>query len=302
MRSKKIIYILLILILTGCKEKTYTVTFDTLGGNLLESIILNEGETLEDIENPVKDGYLFVSWLKDGIEYNLQNPITEDITLTANWIETPEIFRYYTITFVTDEKTEKTTVNENELVKEISAPEKENYLFLGWYVGEEKFDFNTKITKDIALVAKYEYNGVTITYDLDGGTGIETEIISKNSTISIPKTPTKDGYKFLKWTLNGQEFSFDTEIVEDITLKAVWEHIEYVTISFDTDGGSKIDDIIIEKYSKIDNLPTPTKEGYIFKEWQLNNTPFNSERNIENNVTLKAIYERQDKTNTKEGE
>ena len=159
MRGKKIIYLLLILILTGCKEKTYTVTFDTLGGNLLESITINEGECIKDIEEPTKEGYLFVSWLKDGIEYDIKKPITKDITLTANWIETPEISKYYTITFVVDKKTEKTTVNENEKVKEISAPKKEHYLFIGWYVGEEKFDFNTKITKDIILTAKYEYNG-----------------------------------------------------------------------------------------------------------------------------------------------
>lgn len=302
MRSKRIIYLLLILILTGCKEKTHTVTFNTLGGNILESITINEGETIQDIEEPVKEGYLFVSWLKDGVEYDLKNPITEDITLTANWIETPEMVKYYTITFVTEEKVEKTTVNENEKVKEISAPEKENYLFLGWYVGEEKFDFDTEITKDIALTAKYKYNGVTITYNLDGGEGLEKETISKNTTISIPQTPVKDGYKFLKWTLNGQEFSFETIITEDITLKAVWEYIEYVTISFDTDSGSKINDITIEKYSKINNLPTPIKEGYVFKEWQLNNELFNSDVIIENNITLKAIYEEKKEIETKDGE
>ena len=41
MRSKKKIYLLIVLLLlfiTGCKEKTYTVTFDTLGGNKIDRV------------------------------------------------------------------------------------------------------------------------------------------------------------------------------------------------------------------------------------------------------------------------
>lgn len=292
MRSKKIIYILILfMFLTGCKEKTYTITFDTTGGNLMENITINEGDNIENIEYPTKDGYLFVSWLKDGQEYDFDTPITEDITLIANWIETPDVYNYYTVTFVMEEKTERIVVKENELVENLNAEEKEGYRFIGWFIDEEKFDFTTKITKDISLTAKYELNIVTVTYDLDGGYGLALETIPKNTSVPIPETPTKKGYKFLKWTLDDKEFSFDTKIDKDITLKAVWSLIEYVTVTFDTDGGNKIDSMTIEKYEKINNIPTPKKEGYIFKEWKLNNETFNIDTFIENNITLKAIYE-----------
>ena len=293
MRSKKrIIYIiLLLLILTGCKEKTYTVTFDTQGGSTLENIIINEGQTIENIKSPEREGYLFVSWYKDGIEYDLKNPITEDLSLTAHWIEAPEIFNYYTVTFITDEKSEKFTVKEKETIAELEAPEKENYLFLGWYIGDEKFDFKQPIVKDITLVAKYELNVVTITYDLDGGYGLALESIPKNTTVPIPETPTKLGHKFLKWTLYGKEFSFDTKINNDITLKAVWELLEYVTITFDTDGGTLIESKKIEKHTRLDILPIPEKEGYKFVNWQLNEETFTIDSKIENDITLKAIYE-----------
>ena len=291
MKNKIIIFLLIILTLTGCKEKTYTVSFDTLGGNVLESININQGETLKNIENPIKDGYLFVKWLKDGIEYNFNNPITEDIQLTASWIEAPEIYNYYKITFISEGKTEKTTVKENDLVEEAIPEEKENHIFIGWYVGEEKFDFNTKITKDLTLIAKYELNIVTITYELDGGLGLTLETIPKNSTIPIPTTPTKIGHKFLKWTYNNKEFNFDTKIKENITLKAVWEEITYIQVTFDTDGGNEIPTKTIEKYTKLKELPIPTKEGYQFIEWRLNDEIFNVDTIIENNITLKAIYQ-----------
>lgn len=291
MRSKKIIYILILFIfLTGCKEKTYTITFNTDGGNAMDSVEVNKGDTIQDVASPTKDGYLFVSWLKDGVEYNQNTPIKEDIYLTAKWIEEPEIYNYYTITFVMEDKVEKTVVKENETVTPLVEPPKENYIFLGWFVGDEKFDFNTPITKDISLTAKYEYGIVTVTYDLDGGFGLALETIPKYSTITIPETPYRKGYQFIKWTLNGEEFSFDTKIDKDITLKAIWSLIEYITINFDTDGGNIINSQTIQKYSQLDNLPIPVKEGYTFVEWQLDSELFNIDTKIEQDITLKAIY------------
>lgn len=291
MSRKKIIFLLLCLTLTGCTSKTYTITFDTLGGEFLESITLEEGETIENVTSPKKDGYLFIGWLKDGLEYNIDDPVTEDITLTATWIETPEILDNYTVTFIIDGNTEQTKVKENDTINEPKHPEKENYIFLGWYVGEEKYDFNSKVTKDIILTAKYKLDEITITYDLDGGTGNNKETILRKTTVSIPEPPKKDGYKFIKWTLNNEDFSFTTKITKDITIKAIWQEIEYIIITYDTDGGNPLESTTIEKYSKLNNLPVPEKEGYIFKEWQLNNEKINNDIVIENDITLKAIYE-----------
>lgn len=290
MRSKKIIILLLCILLTGCKAKTYTIIFDTSGGEAMDSITIIEGDTIENLTPPKKDGYLFVSWLKDGIEYNENSPINEDMTLTASWIETPKILNTYTVTFIVDEEIEQMKVVENEIINEPAIPKKENYLFLGWYIGDELYDFSSKITKDITLIAKYELDTVTITYDLDGGKGLLMETISKGGNISPPNIPIKEGYKFIKWTLNGQDFSFTTKIYENITIKAIWQKIEYVTITYDTDGGTPIEPTIIEKYSKINYLPIPQKDGYIFQEWELNEEKFNSDGLIQNDIILKAVY------------
>lgn len=292
MKNKKIIMLLLCLILTGCNEKTYNVHFETLGGSVMESITIKKGETLNNLESPTKEGYLFVNWLKDGLEFNPSNPINEDITLTANWTEAPIIKKEYTISFVTEKYTEKIMIEENNKIKPPSAPKKENYLFLGWYVGNELYNFEEPVTKDIILTAKYQLDIVTITYDLDGGLGVAIQTISKNTSPLIPETPTKKGYRFLKWTRNGKEFSFTEKINEDITLKAVWEEIEFATIKFDTEGGTDIPNMVIEKFSKINNLPIPTKEGYKFIEWQIDNNKLEEDMIIEKDITIKAIYEK----------
>lgn len=292
MKSSKIgVILLLIIFLTGCGNKTYMVSFNTLGGSVMESIYVNEGEILKDIAKPLKDGYLFVNWLKDGVEYNFDKPINEDITLTASWIETPEIYNYYKVTFSFGGESEVTTVREGELVTSLKIPDVKNYLFLGWYLNDSKFDFNTPINEDITLVAKYELNVVTVTYDLNGGFGLAMETIPKYSKLFIPDMPVREGYKFLKWTLNGREFSFDTVIEEDIILKAEWAKVEYVTIKFDTDGGDLINDLTIDKYSKLDGLPIAIKEGYRFLKWTLDGEDFTAGEPINSDITLKAIYE-----------
>lgn len=291
MKNRKIIFLLLCLILSGCGSKMYTINFDTLGGSVMNSITLQEGDTLNDIEVPTKDGYLFVNWLKDGVEYNINTPVTEDITLTASWTEKPVIKKEYTVSFVTDKYIEKVMVEENTSVTEPDIPEKDDYIFLGWFVGEEKYEFTEKVTKDIILTAKYELDVVTVTYDLDGGVGIALQTIPTNTSPSIPETPIKEGYRFLKWTLNDKEFSFDEKVSDDITIKAVWEKIEYVTVIFDTDGGDLIDNKVIERYSKINELPVPQKEGYVFKEWQLNGQSFDTDSVVQDSITLNAIYE-----------
>ena len=42
------------------------------------------------------------------------------------------------------------------------------------------------------------------------------------SNASKPADPTRDGYSFKEWTLNGAAYDFDSAVTSDITLKAAW--------------------------------------------------------------------------------
>ena len=63
---------------------------------------------------------------------------------------------------------------------------------------------------------------VTVSFDTDGGSAIEAQVITKGGAAVKPDTPKKTGYIFDKWTLNGSQYEFGTAVNEDITLKAVW--------------------------------------------------------------------------------
>lgn len=290
MKKINLIIIIFVLVLTGCKSKTYTVTINLADGTQLASLNIPTGSNLKDVDIPEKDGYIFVSLLKNGLEYDIDTPVKEDMTLTATYVEIPNIAKKYTVSFDFGNNVIKTqTIRENEKVNEPKAINKNKYKFLGWYLDGELYDFDLPVTKDIKLVAKYEKMVVTIKFVLNGGSGIVSKEYTKGEIPSVVKEPSRLGYRFTYWTLEGNKYLFDKEINEDLTLEANWEVISYVTVLFDTDGGNELKAITIESGSKID-APLAVKEGYEFMYWEYEGKEFNFDTKIDKNITLIARY------------
>ncbi|MCH5167319.1 MAG: InlB B-repeat-containing protein [Erysipelotrichales bacterium] len=63
----------------------------------------------------------------------------------------------------------------------------------------------------------------TVTFDTVGGSTIKPQTVKKAEKATKPTDPTKKGYTFVEWQLNGKKFEFSTTIWNDITLKAVWK-------------------------------------------------------------------------------
>src|SRR5690554_1894748 len=137
----------------------------------------------------------------------------------------------------------------------------------------------------------------TVTFDTDGGTEIAQVTVEEGSKVNEPTAPTKDGFTFVEWQLEGETFDFDTAITKDITLVSVWEEdkapepvVEH-TVTFDTDGGSEISAAVVEEGETVTEPEAPTKEGHIFVEWQLDGEVFDFDTSITKDITLIAIWE-----------
>lgn len=122
-----------------------------------------------------------------------------------------------------------------QTVPEPEKPTKEGYTFVGWYLGDEKYDFSKPVISNITLVAKWNINKLSIKFDSNGGSKIESKQINYGSTISLPSIE-REGYDFLGWTLDGVIITEETQIKKDITLKALWgadrnEVGEYVVLN-----------------------------------------------------------------------
>ena len=136
----------------------------------------------------------------------------------------------------------------------------------------------------------------TITFDTQGGNKIEAIEVKVNETLVLPKNPEKEGYIFLHWVdEEDKPVSNNFKVTKDMKLIAKWAEPtqEVVTVSFNTDGGNTISSITVIKGEKITLPENPTKEGYNFKEWVYENgEQFKTEAIIEENITLKAIWEK----------
>ena len=118
------------------------------------------------------------------------------------------------------------TVEYLKNVEKPSDPSLDGHTFLGWYQGENKFDFDkTPITKNIELKAKWEKNKYTVSFDSAGGTAVESQTVVYGEKVKEPEVPEKEGHTFLGWYQGENKFDFNTEIKENISLTAKWEMI-----------------------------------------------------------------------------
>ena len=72
----------------GGSSSTYTVKFDTNGGNELKNIYLKKGQSIGTIEPPVKKGFVFDGWYSDKDctkAYAVDTNVSSAMTLYAGW-------------------------------------------------------------------------------------------------------------------------------------------------------------------------------------------------------------------------
>ena len=153
----------------------------------------------------------------------------------------------------------------------------------------------------IAIIIMKNNKKYTITFDTQGGNKIEAIEVKVNETLVLPKNPEKEGYIFLHWVdEEDKPVSNNFKVTKDMKLIAKWAEPtqELITISFDTDGGSKIEDIVLIKGEPLKLPDNPIKDGYIFKNWVSKDEieiPVYDDALLSEDIVLKAIWEEEEK-------
>ena len=123
-------------------------------------------------------------------------------------------------------KVENILIKENTSLKSLPLPTKENYEFAGWYLDNEPFKLETKITKDYLLEAIWLLKDLPtykISFDTLNGDTLEP-LIKEEGTINntdLP-IPTKEGYTFKYWLYQNKQVT-TLLLTHDITLIAFYE-------------------------------------------------------------------------------
>ena len=162
-----------------------------------------------------------------------------------------------------------------------------NHTLLGWYNGDEKWNFNTQITSNLTLIARWQENP-KLTFDLNGGQGTAPSTIWANDlngkTITLPTDTkyTKTGFVFVCWNTSqsggGNDVKNTYNLTTNTTLYAKWASINPTEI--DGYQNQTAQDISNVKEVKL-RLNIPTGHAVV---WQL----YHNNSLIEN---INSIYE-----------
>ena len=262
--------------------EVYTVTFDSYGGTPVPPAQEVEyGLTATKPADPTLKGYTFAFWYlgedeQNATAYDFNTPVTENITLTAKWT-----LNTYTVTFNSYGGTPVPPAQEVEYghtATKPADPTLKGYTFAFWYLGEDEqnataYDFNTPVTENITLTAKWNINKYTVAFNTDGGTPVPpAQEVEYGLTATEPAAPEKTGYTFDGWYLGDEKYDFSAAVEQNITLTAKWQKKTFTVKYYlpDETGAwveKKMDTVDSVDYATY-SLWTPNAEdGYEFSGW-----------------------------------
>ena len=187
----------------------------------------------ELVPEPTKENYTFAGWYNGDKKFDFTTVPTGDVTLTAKWTAND-----YYVSFVTEHGDPPTSQNVkyNGTANDPGTLTEEGYTFGGWYADEKhttEFDFNTQITSDTKVYAKWEKNAPVLpdTYalnvsgafvyvdgvDFTAPAGDTTLQLEKDASVRLVADPDRmpSGMVFDRWTiLNGALNADDAEKFE----------------------------------------------------------------------------------------
>ncbi len=181
----------------------------------------------------------------------------------------------HTVTFDSNggSSVQSQTVASNGKLTQPQTPEKHGFEFLGWYLNDVKWVFDTQtVTQDVTLIAMWAPAQCTITLEksiANGGNvyGAGTFSYGESKTI---KAETNMGYAFAGW-YKGEEKVCDTlkftfRVKENVTYTAKWIEMPIVVEQNDMAAGT-VDGPTKTALGEEIKITATTNKGYTFLGW-----------------------------------
>lgn len=209
----------------------------TADGESISTQTIDRGGKFTEPAAPSKENHTFAGWYNGDEKFDFDADTTNApnvLELVAKWEKSK-----YTVKFVSDHGSfADQTIEYGKLIEtdKLTIPEVEGYTFDGWYADEDRtieFDFNTPITGDTKVYAKWEKNAPVLpdTYalnvsgafvyvdgvDVTAPAGDTTLQLEKDASVRLVADPDRmpSGMVFDRWTiLNGALNADDAEKFE----------------------------------------------------------------------------------------
>lgn len=159
-------------------------------------------------------------------------------------------------------------------------------------VGDPEYSNSYNITNsDVCLVTFYENDfggGLVATVPVYRNMSISSS--NKYTHSSMPENPTSSEFEFTSWiTEDGEDFTSQTVVANDMIVYGIWQ----CTVTLDAQGGTVNPTSIKATVNRSANLPTPSRQCYIFKGWydqKSGGEYYDSSSVIMGNITLYASW------------
>ncbi len=273
---------------TWAKEgNQYTLYYDANGGSVSPDLkTVTNGSTYGTLPVPERNGYMFTGWYTQrsgGTERTSASKVAlnDDEVIYAHWAGS-----IYTVTFDANGGSvslKSKNVTNGSTYGTLPTPERDDYIFEGWYTGGPDgtriTEYTTvSLTENIILYAQWRENKHMLLFDANGGY-VDTASKKVTNGVKYGKLPVPkwDGYMFTGWFTErsgGEQQTEDTiaNFENEKTLYAHWEGNIYM-ITLDPCGGSvDPDKITVTNGSTYGTIPTPERDGYVFNGWYTDKT------------------------------
>lgn len=202
----------------------------TADGESISTQTIDRGEKFTEPAKPPKENHTFAGWYNGDEKFDFDADTTNApnvLKLVAKWD-----INQYTVQFVSDYGSFKDqTIEHGKLIEtdKLTIPEVEGYTFGGWYADEDRtieFDFNTPITSNTTVYAKWTANDYEVSFVTEHGDAPASQNVKYNGTAKDPGKLSEEGYTFGGWYTDDtytKEFDFSTPITGDTKVYAKWE-------------------------------------------------------------------------------
>lgn len=263
----------------------YNIAYNTNGGTTtVQGTPSYTIETTDFILPTVtKNGYT-VDWTYNGNPVNptalpttADRVASKDMTFVATW--TPVSYK---VVYDVDGGVAlpDSSYNIETALTTLPTPQREGYVFDGWYRGNQKVTSIPAGTGDVTLKAHWTEISYTLSFKTNNGTSLADISYTKTQPGTLPSGLTKEGYMFGGWFLDENFTGSKLEAVPfpagtagqtniPVMVYAKWTPTPY-TITFNTNGGSDQDALRYTIETETFKLPTrTTKAGYTLVGWYI---------------------------------
>lgn len=287
-------------------------------GNVAHTQNVTAQTSASDADAPHKAGHKFTGWYEDeactkpfDFGAYFKSSLRNTVSVYAGFEEIADVLLHYS---VDGEIAHTQTVAYDTTASDFADPDKGGYTFIGWFEDaacETPFDFESYFAQtdkaaETTVYAAFE-EIIEIFYYANGAL-FATQTVDDDTTAAIPNEPGKAGYSFVGWydregdgaELFDFEAYFASEQKTDVNVYAHFERIaeDAVQISYFADGQPWRTQTVRDGVATPEDIPDPTKTGYIFKGWyedETFETPFDLEAFMaEQDKSSIAVYARFD--------